>query len=676
MGKSPFKEYLDIKARHYPKDRVALVHGDKKITWSELQKRVNRLGNGLRKYGVKKGIKVAFIFWNSPEFLETHLAIQALGAVAVPMNYMYSSKEFEFAIDYCDAIVLIIDQDVMGEIEKIRPKLTKVKAFICKGNNLPSNWIDYEELIKNSKSRNVKVTGKFSESDEALICFTGGTTGMPKGVVLTYDNFISNLEMTTTFLISFLPPVSEYYDEEYAKNEFQRKIQDVMDAMGLGSTIVKLDFTKEFKGKTVVLITETDKGVKLPPMTITTRKTENGEDKVKIFCGTRDDIKPNLKMYYKIGEQIRYGAKTIPLTYSRLGRLKMFPRILRRYLFGGIKIEGEKTLRRSIIRGMLHKGAEDIFPSCFLPPFFHSAAYVSGIVAWILFGQPLIFPISKKFDIREILEFIDKKVIQVLMMVPTMWKRLLEYPDLAKFDLSGLKVAISGGALFKGLYKKLLLESFPNALIIDGFGQTEMSPIISLKLDASSEKVVERSIGHEIDGLKVRIINPETGEDVKDGEIGELLYKSVTVMKEYYKDPEKTKDVFKDGWFSSGDLGYRDKDTGELFIVERLKECISSGAEKIFPLEIEEVISQHPKVEEVVVIGVPDEEWGSAVRAVVVPKKGLIPYQDLTAEEIIEFCRGRMASYKKPKSVVFTEELPVSPVGKVLRAKVREIYSQ
>ncbi|MFX0141368.1 MAG: class I adenylate-forming enzyme family protein, partial [Candidatus Hodarchaeota archaeon] len=262
----------------------------------------------------------------------------------------------------------------------------------------------------------------------------------------------------------------------------------------------------------------------------------------------------------------------------------------------------------------------------------------------------------------------------VLMMVPTMWKRLLEYPDINKFDLSSLKVAISGGSLFRGKYKKLLLNLLPNALIIDGFGQTEMSPIISLRLDASPDQVVERSIGHEIDGLEVRIVDPETGEDVKEGEIGELWYKSVTIMKEYYKNPEKTKAAFKDGWFRGGDLGYR-KD-GELFIVERLKETISSGAEKIYPLEVEEIIVTHPKVSDVIVIGVPDEDWGNAVRAVVIPKKGLKPHQDITEEEIIEFCRGKMASYKKPKTIVFAEKFPISPVGKVLRAKVREQYGK
>ncbi|MHA1378250.1 MAG: class I adenylate-forming enzyme family protein [Candidatus Helarchaeota archaeon] len=675
MGKSPFKEFLDIKARFFPKNRVALIHGDREITWKQLGRRVNKFGNALRKLGVKKYDKVAFVFWNGPEFLETHLAIQALGAVAVPLNYMYSYSEYEFAIEHCDAVTLIIDQDVLGEIEKIRPELTKVRYFICKGNDVPSNWLDYEVLISKSKSKNVNIKGKFGENDEALICFTGGTTGRPKGVVLTYNNFISNLEMTTTFLASFLPPISEFEDENFAKNEFQRKMSEVMESMGLSSSLVDLDFQKEFKGKTVVLITETEKGVKLPPMTIATRKTKEGLEKPKIFCGVREDIKPDLKMFYTIGEQIRHGAKTLPMRYSKWGRLKMLPKTLKRYLFGGIKFEGEKKLRRAIIKSVINPDPdEEIVPSCFLPPFFHSAAYVSGIVTWILYGQPLIFPVSKKFDVREILELIANQGIRVLMMVPTMWKRLLEYPEINKFDLSGLKVAISGGSLFKGKYKKLLLNLFPNALIIDGFGQTEMSPIISLRLDASPEQVVERSIGHEIDGLEVKIVDPESGEEVPEGTTGELMYKSVTVMKEYYKDPGKTKAAFRDGWFRSGDLGYR-KD-GELFIVERLKECITSGAEKIFPLEVEEVLMQHPKVEDVVVIGVPDEEWGSAVRAIIIPKKGLIPHQDITDIEIIEFCRGKMASYKKPKTVVFAEKFPISPVGKVLRAKIREKYGK
>ena len=145
MGKSPFKKYLDIKARHYPKERIALVHGDKRVTWKELHERVNRIGNALRKLGVEKFNKVAFVFWNGLEFMETHLAIQALGAVPVPLNYMYSHVEYKYTIEKCDAIALIIDEDVREEVEKIRPELTKIKAFVCKGHGVPDDWLDYDE---------------------------------------------------------------------------------------------------------------------------------------------------------------------------------------------------------------------------------------------------------------------------------------------------------------------------------------------------------------------------------------------------------------------------------------------------------------------------------------------------------------------------------------------------
>jgi acyl-CoA synthetase (AMP-forming)/AMP-acid ligase II len=153
--------------------------------------------------------------------------------------------------------------------------------------------------------------------------------------------------------------------------------------------------------------------------------------------------------------------------------------------------------------------------------------------------------------------------------------------------------------------------------------------------------------------------------------VGEIFYRSTTVMKGYYKEEEKTREVFEDGWFRSGDLGYVD-DEGDLRLVDRKNECINTGGEKVFPLEVEEVIHQTGSVEEVAVIGVPDEEWGHAVRAVVQLKKGAAA----SAAEIIEFCRKELAGYKVPKTVVFVDELPLSPVGKVLRAKIRELYGK
>jgi len=152
---------------------------------------------------------------------------------------------------------------------------------------------------------------------------------------------------------------------------------------------------------------------------------------------------------------------------------------------------------------------------------------------------------------------------------------------------------------------------------------------------------------------------------------GEILYRSNTVMKGYYKDEEKTREVMEDGWFRSGDLGYLDEN-GEIRVADRKKECINTGGEKVFPLEVEEVIAKHPKVEDVCVIGVPDEEWGARVRAVIQLKAG----EQAEPKEILDFCRTELAGYKIPRSVAFVDELPRSPVGKMLREKVREMHGQ
>jgi acyl-CoA synthetase (AMP-forming)/AMP-acid ligase II len=203
---------------------------------------------------------------------------------------------------------------------------------------------------------------------------------------------------------------------------------------------------------------------------------------------------------------------------------------------------------------------------------------------------------------------------------------------------------------------------------MDAFGQTEMTPVTSFRLDADPDRIEDRSVGKAI--VEAKVVD-ESGKDVAPGQIGEILYRSSTVMKGYYKDEENTHEVMADGWFKSGDLGYFDA-AGEIRTVDRKKECINTGGEKVFPLEVEEIIRNHPKVEDVCVIGVPDPEWGSAIRAVVALKEG----EAVEPSEIIGFCRGQMAGYKIPRSVVFVEELPRSPVGKMLRQQVRDLYGQ
>ena len=205
-------------------------------------------------------------------------------------------------------------------------------------------------------------------------------------------------------------------------------------------------------------------------------------------------------------------------------------------------------------------------------------------------------------------------------------------------------------------------------MVADVFGQTEMTPDTSIRLDASEESVKDRCVGKPLSGVEIRIVD-EKGRDTTPGEAGEILYRSGTIMKEYYGDLEKTAEVIKDGWFHSGDLGYIDED-GEIIVIDRKNETISTGGEKVYPREVEEILESHPRIEHACVIGVPDETWGRIVRAILVLHEGFTT----TQEEIIDWCRDKMTGFKRPKSVIIVDSLPLSPVGKVMRAQVKGKY--
>jgi acyl-CoA synthetase (AMP-forming)/AMP-acid ligase II len=277
-----------------------------------------------------------------------------------------------------------------------------------------------------------------------------------------------------------------------------------------------------------------------------------------------------------------------------------------------------------------------------------------------------VLPDAISFDPGLILQLLEREQVDQMGNVPTGWRKLVSFPDAKNFDTSSLKLAATGGGACSAALKRQIFELFPKAVIIDAFGQTEMTPVTSFRLDADPDSIVDRSVGKAI--VEAKIVD-ENGAEVPQGEIGEILYRSSTVMKGYYKDDEKTREVIEDGWFRSGDLGYFDEN-GEIRTVDRKKECINTGGEKVFPLEVEEIIQTHPKVDTVCVIGVPDEEWGSTVRAVVQLRAG----EQMDADEVRDHCRGELAGYKIPRTVVFTEEIPFSPAGKLLRQQVREAH--
>lgn len=296
-----------------------------------------------------------------------------------------------------------------------------------------------------------------------------------------------------------------------------------------------------------------------------------------------------------------------------------------------------------------------------VPPLFHVAALSTLVQNCLLEGT--IF-IHRNFEPKLILETIEKEKINAMFLVPAMWNFLFQVPNLEQYDLSSMKSCGVGGAICPLELKKRILEVFENATIVEAFGQTEMSPSACYLTGEDVFRKLE-SVGKPSINVRVRIVDDEMN-DVPVGEVGEIIYQGPTVMKEYYKNPEATKEAFKGGWFHSGDLVKRDEE-GYIYVVDRKKDMIISGGENIYPKEIEEVLYTHPSILEAAVIGVPDPQWGESVKACIVLKPG----EKMTAEEVIAYCQENLASYKKPKIVEFMDALPRNAAGKVLKTVLR-----
>ncbi len=554
-----------------------VAFGQRRVTWSEMWKRAGRIASALIDLGVKKDDKVTFMFHNTPEFVELNYGIQVAGAVPVPMNYRFMPGEIEYQANHSDAEVFIYDSLFAESVEKAAPRLEGIRKFICHGKSGLDGALDYEEFVNSGREGDPGVETGWE--DVAVMVYTGGTTGFPKGVMLTYG---AHRDMFSNLLAYIITRAAEVdMDPEQAK-----KVGAALPVPGLS---LAHRFIHSAAGKRIM---------ESPGVFNTLRK---GTDYL--------------------------------LSHPEAARI------------------GYKNTIGYIVPSM---------------PFFHDASYQILILSAFLGNICFVLPDSLKFDPELILRTVEKEKPLFMANVPTGWKKLVSFPEIDKYDTSSVRIAASGAGACPVELKRKIFEKFPGVIIADLFGQTEMTPVTSFRIDASPDTLKERSVGKSI--VEAKVVDEE-GRDVPPGEIGEILYKSSTVMKGYYKDEEKTSEVMKDGWFRGGDLGYIDEE-GEVRLIDRKKECINTGGEKVFPLEVEQVIHEHPKVEDVCIIGVPDEEWGSTVRAVVQMKKG----EQAEAGEIIEFCKDKLAGYKVPRSVVFVDELPLSPVGKVLRAKIREMY--
>ena len=502
---------IKLSVQKYP-EKVAVIYKDKRITYSELDSRANRIANGITAMGLMKGDKVGILLYNCSEFVEIYYGMAKAGIISVPINFRLAAPEIEYIVRNSDSKALIMGEDFIDRIDTIRPNLEMIaeRNYVVLGDRIPDYAIRYEDFL--GKASDIEPDVEIKETDPYFIGYTSGTTGFPKGAVMPH-----------------------------------RSIYDIVISHLIG------------------------RGV------------------------SPDD----------------------------------------KYLL--------------------------------IMPLFHSNSVWHSNLLLFIGGAVCIYP-SGGFSPTEILEIIQKEKITCTNMVPTMSNLMLSLPDRDKYDVSSMRWLVSSSAPLLTKTKEELFSFFKHSKLYEGYGSTETGAVTSLSPEDQLRKI--RSIGKPYFGQEVRLLD-ENGNDVPIGEVGELYSRGPTQMKEYYKDPEKTRNAFRGEWLSAGDMASMDEE-GYLYLVDRKQDMIISGGENVYPTEVEEVLSKHPKVHEIAVIGVPDDKWWEALKAVVVLKPG----EDATGEEIIKFCEGKLAGYKKPKSVDFipASEMPKTPTGKILRRPLKEIY--
>jgi long-chain acyl-CoA synthetase len=270
----------------------------------------------------------------------------------------------------------------------------------------------------------------------------------------------------------------------------------------------------------------------------------------------------------------------------------------------------------------------------------------------------------ERFDPAEALELVEREKVTVLFGAPPMFSGWLALADAGPVpDVSSVRLAVSGAAPLPGDVLERFGQRF-DVTIWEGYGLTESSPAVTT--NALGQEAKPNSIGLPLPGVEVRLVD-EHGEDVEEGDPGEIWVRGPNVFAGYWNRPEETSAVLTEGWLRTGDVAYRDED-GYLFIVDRKKDLVIVSGFNVFPKEVEDAIERHPGVVEAAVVGIPDERTGEAVQAWVVPKEG----RSLSAEELQDFLRGYLARFKIPRDIRLVEELPHHVTGKVLRRALRE----
>ncbi len=569
-------------------DRACIIHGDRIYTFRETNERINAIANALLDMGVKKGDKIAAGLYNCPQLIETWMAAFKLGAVAVNINYRLTPDEIRHVLEDSGTRWLVIDEDLVDAVNQIRPQLPGLEKCIVVGAEPCEPMLAYEKLVRDYPKSEPAIAWEVRADDLAQLFYTGGTTGMPKGVMHTHT---SNLGITDAFSVNGILMGAF---RAIATGEGYKEVID----QWLGIVVGLAPHMPHFVISALAAVLKTEVARRI----LANRLVQKAMQRTLFFLWKRPPLISN-------------------------------------------------------VMPMKHLIAS---------PIIHGVAWWGGGLICPVTGFTLVLEEPKHFDPAEALRMVEKYKVNLLGLVGDKFSRMvLRVPDIDSYDCSSLAMIGSSGAHWTAEVKAELHSHFPHAMLIDHLGSTE-SPAVSTGVYFKGDEYRRLGPGD----VEVKVVD-EDGKEVAPGESGTIMVKSDVAGLGYYGDEEKSKQTWgvMDGWVSTGDSGTFDE-KGNIIIFGRGSEIIISGGVKIWAEEVESVIGQHGGVQDVIVFGVPDPEWGESVMAAIVMKEG----ETCSEVEITDFVKERIASFKKPRYVTFVEELPELPFGKIRRGLVKEMF--
>ncbi len=506
-------DYLDYRAREHP-DAEFAVEGDRRVTYREALVQVNRLANALVGSGLQTGDRIAILSKNSLEYAYLYYAASKAGVAPVPLNYRLAPGEWAYILNDAQAKLLIAANEYVNALDGIRSELKTVERFVAVNCEGAEGWEDYGRWLDGQPETPPERAGGIRDEHDVYQMYTSGTTGHPKGAVITH------------------------------------------------------------------------------------------------------------------------GALS-----AQLGQVTML-----------IKIEpGE--------RGLI------------VVPMYHAAGAVSTFVT-VYWGGCLY--LQSDFNPPEVVRALDEERVATCTLVPAMIQALLVFvPDVGKRDYQDLRQITYGASPIAEETLRKAMEVF-KCDFAQAYGMTETTAVLTYLFPEDHRRAVRQephlllSAGRPVLGTELRVVD-EHDQPVASGAIGEIIARGPQLMRGYWNLPDESAEALRGGWMHTGDAGTMDGE-GYIYIQDRVKDMIVSGGENVYPRIIEDVLFQHPAVADAAVIGVPDEQWGETVKAIVVLREGV----GATEEEIIDFCRGKLGGFERPRSVDFVAALPRNPTGKVLKRELRE----